>query len=228
MATRTTTSGKIQKTEKQIYTTARSLFFQKGIHNTSIRLIVAEAGTNLGSFTYYYKTKNDLVEKIYRDVCQEIRGLFADDSVEYASLHDYLMMELFQFKTAILNDRYYELYSTAMTCENTINLTHSIYQKYIWKYCQFGRADQNYFVVTSAVLTGMKSELIRLARNDTSKKMLDQCLDFYFYELLAMIYRADYDKLISTRKQLFQEFDGYYADIVKDYTPILTKLSTTE
>lgn len=223
------TSRKSNDTEKLIRNTARTLFFKNGIDETSVRQIAANSNTNLGSFTYYYKSKNELVEKIFEDVNNEIRALFVTPFEREATLHEYMMMQMFQFKAAILNDRYYELFMTSMTGEQTLKSIKDLYSGCNMKFSRHNSTDSAYFIMTSALLIGMKLELIKLARDSATKEItLEKCLDFFVYEFLDFINPTEIDDMDAYRKQLLQEFDTYYIDIVKEFTPILVKIPKKE
>ncbi|GFZ24360.1 hypothetical protein CMETHOX_22830 [Lacrimispora indolis] len=54
-------------TDIHIIESAKKLFYENGFHKTSIRDICSLANIKIGTFTYYYKKKEDLIKSIYAD-----------------------------------------------------------------------------------------------------------------------------------------------------------------
>ena len=57
----------------QILTTAEKLFASKGFDGTSIRDIAEEAGVNIAMISYYFGSKEKLMETIFKDRTNQIR-----------------------------------------------------------------------------------------------------------------------------------------------------------
>lgn len=60
------------QTKETLYNAARKLFYEKGYANTTVKDIVIEAGSKLGTFTYHYESKESLAVKIYQDFIYSI------------------------------------------------------------------------------------------------------------------------------------------------------------
>jgi len=56
--------------KKLILDTALKVFTSRGYHGTSVKDIVDEAGISVGSFYFYFKSKEDLFEILYDEVAQ--------------------------------------------------------------------------------------------------------------------------------------------------------------
>lgn len=68
------------QTRKTIIDTTKSLFYEKGYANTSIKDICELADVKPGTFTYYFSTKDDLVRELYESVftrCYEHVDLYS-------------------------------------------------------------------------------------------------------------------------------------------------------
>ena len=132
---------------------------------------------------------------------------------------------MFQFKAAVLNDRYYELFSLSMSEEATSKSVKELYYDCNIRFSSYSSTDSAYFIMTSALLIGIKSELIRLSRNsDMDEITLDKTLDFFVKELLEFIHPAKVEDLDEYKHKLLSDFDTYYVDIVKGFTPVLVKI----
>ena len=53
------------QTRNMIYQTAKQLFYDKGYEKTKIKEIADTAEVPIGLFTYYFKTKDKIVQYIY-------------------------------------------------------------------------------------------------------------------------------------------------------------------
>lgn len=58
------------ETKQNIVTSAKELFYQNGYRNTSVHMICQAAHAKLGTFTYYFPKKNDLISLLYREYMQ--------------------------------------------------------------------------------------------------------------------------------------------------------------
>jgi AcrR family transcriptional regulator len=57
--------------KQMILDTAAKLFSTKGYHNTAVKNIVNEADVSVGSFYFYYKSKEDLFIELYKHIVKE-------------------------------------------------------------------------------------------------------------------------------------------------------------
>ena len=55
-------TSKAEATKKDIIAAALELFFEKGYENTSIRMITAKVGIEVGSFYYHFASKDEVME----------------------------------------------------------------------------------------------------------------------------------------------------------------------
>ncbi len=71
------------KRKEEIQNSAKQLFIKKGWNKTTIRDIVAEAGTSIGNFYFYFSNKRALLESILDELKNDIRS---DIDLIYSSL----------------------------------------------------------------------------------------------------------------------------------------------
>ncbi|MFZ7119604.1 MAG: TetR/AcrR family transcriptional regulator [Eubacteriaceae bacterium] len=69
------------ETKKNIYMTAKQLFYEYGYRKTTIRLIAKHANVPIGLITYHFKNKDNIVKDIYNDYINNI-FLLLDSSTE--------------------------------------------------------------------------------------------------------------------------------------------------
>lgn len=60
------------QTRNMIYQTAKQLFYDKGYEKTKIKEIADTADVPIGLFTYYFKTKDKIVQHIYSEFFTQI------------------------------------------------------------------------------------------------------------------------------------------------------------
>lgn len=112
MAEKLTTKGK--KTRENIMNTAKKLFYERGYTNTGIQDIAEEAGVKLGTMTYYFKKKTDLVGEIYNTYFMGLYNSISETLGQEATLFTKYCFTLICFFDDILKDSknarfYYEI-----------------------------------------------------------------------------------------------------------------------
>ena len=72
--------------KKEIMDTARALFYQNGYTNTSVNFIIETIGISKGTFYYYFKSKEDLldniVEKFTNEIISKLEPVVNDNSLD--------------------------------------------------------------------------------------------------------------------------------------------------
>ena len=58
--------------KREFLNTAKKLFFTKGYEQTSVDSIIKEIGLSKGSFYYYFKSKEDLLDELTKDLIMHI------------------------------------------------------------------------------------------------------------------------------------------------------------
>ncbi|MDO4288987.1 MAG: TetR/AcrR family transcriptional regulator [Eubacterium sp.] len=84
MPEKLTTKGK--KTRENIMNTAKTLFYHRGYNNTGIQDIAAEADVKLGTMTYYFKKKTDLVGEIFNTYFMRLYDRVGEEIGQEATL----------------------------------------------------------------------------------------------------------------------------------------------
>jgi len=78
-----------QERKKEFLETARKLFFTKGYEQTSVNAIIKEVGLSKGSFYYYFKSKEDLLDELTKElslqILAKIREIVNKDNLDAAS-----------------------------------------------------------------------------------------------------------------------------------------------
>lgn len=72
-------------TQENIINTARKLFYIYGYHDVPISQICRESNVKLGTFTYYFKKKEDLLRYIYTDYMKRCKEFVSSKNLPYRS-----------------------------------------------------------------------------------------------------------------------------------------------
>jgi AcrR family transcriptional regulator len=107
------TSRKGSQTKKNIINTAKVLFYENGYNKTGIQDIADRADVKLGTITYYYKKKDDMITDIYNVFFMALYDYVSSVS-ENLNLYTKYCYSLVLYYEAILNDEhnktlYYEV-----------------------------------------------------------------------------------------------------------------------
>jgi len=65
-------SPEYNETAREIIRAAKKLFLERGYNAVSLREIASEAGVNLGLIPYYFMTKDNLANKVYTELTNEM------------------------------------------------------------------------------------------------------------------------------------------------------------
>lgn len=87
-----------------IVQTSKRLFYERGYSQTTIQEICNECDITLGNFTYYFKTKQDLLRRIYKDFVSSITDFIDNDINEDLSYLEKFVITSFIYYYNILED----------------------------------------------------------------------------------------------------------------------------
>ncbi len=65
--------------EKRIYDSAKSVFLVYGFHGTTLQRIADTAGVNKAAIHYYFRSKENLYQKVVKEIFKEMVNLFYID-----------------------------------------------------------------------------------------------------------------------------------------------------
>ncbi len=223
---------KKNSTAQKIYLSAKKLFFQDGIEKTSVRSLAVDAGVNLGSITYHFKEKKDIAARIYAQVCNEMEAFFPASDNGLLSLHDYFFFQMLHMKTLIISPAFHELFCCSID-QDSINQQYFEWTKqYICQYAYHDTSDKDFMIVTPYMLKGFMRELSNVYHSfsESERPSSRSLIDYYMDYLIQMIFppevRDGYQALDEYRSNLLDEFDYWYVDLVKSYTPVFIHLDT--
>lgn len=111
----------------QIIETAERLFSKKGFDGTSVRDIAEEAGINVAMISYYFGSKEKLMEALFEvkigRVQMRVEALLKDDSITPIQKVNTLIDE--HIERVMLSQQFYRI----MICEQVSNTNPAILQK---------------------------------------------------------------------------------------------------
>ena len=154
-------------TRNAIYRASRTLFYMKGIDDTSCRDIGYAANVNKSLISYHFKSKNAIAELVLRDFVKSmvdaVEERWGTDVSEHA-VRDTLV-ELMMFRLLSTNHSicrfYYEIQSEAFTFEDsTFEIQINVMREYAAD-CGVEISESQLNTVT-AMVQGTERELVRL------------------------------------------------------------------
>lgn len=84
---------------------SKKLFYTKGYSKTTIQEICDNTNITLGNFTYYFKTKQDLLRRVYFDYLKEIENFVVENSDEYPDPFDKYLMVCITYNYNLFADK---------------------------------------------------------------------------------------------------------------------------
>jgi AcrR family transcriptional regulator len=124
------TSKKGTQTKKNIINSARILFYEYGYNKTGIQDIANHADVKLGTITYYYKKKDDMITDIYNVFFLALYD-YVSETFEKLNLYTKYCYALVLYYEIILNDEknktlYYEVLQKNMNPHERLNITKTL------------------------------------------------------------------------------------------------------
>ncbi|HEY5556304.1 TetR/AcrR family transcriptional regulator [Acetobacterium sp.] len=128
------------QTRNHLYQTAKQLFYTKGYEKTKIKDIVETADTPIGLFTYYFKTKDKIVNEIYWEYYKQIDTCLNElkiDGLENSILRHAVLSRIY-FDRILNNENnrrfYYEILKKASNYRIAGDFIRNTYRRYIDEY----------------------------------------------------------------------------------------------
>ncbi|TYC88173.1 TetR/AcrR family transcriptional regulator [Acetobacterium wieringae] len=128
------------QTRNHLYEISKKCFYDHGYENTKIKDIVTAADTPIGLFTYYFKTKDNIVHEIYSDFYQQIDqclGALSIDGLENSILHHATLSYIY-FDLILNNENnrrfYFEILKKASNYRIAGDFIRNTYRGYIQEY----------------------------------------------------------------------------------------------
>ncbi|MBI4856306.1 MAG: TetR/AcrR family transcriptional regulator [Acetobacterium woodii] len=128
------------QTRNHLYQISKKLFYDHGYENTKIKDIVTVADTPIGLFTYYFKTKDNVVHEIYSDYYQQIDNCITGltiDGLENSILRHATLSWIY-FSQILNNENnrrfYYEILKKASNYRIAGDFIRNTYCQYIEDY----------------------------------------------------------------------------------------------
>ena len=85
------------ETKQQIIQCAKELFYENGYKNTSVSQICHASDTKLGTFTYYFPKKNDLLNYLYAEYMQKCNDFIDRSHLDLSSPEHHIYTVMFYY-----------------------------------------------------------------------------------------------------------------------------------
>ena len=174
---------------------SKKLFYTKGYSKTTIQEICDNTNITLGNFTYYFKTKQDLLKRVYFDYLKDIENFVIENSEEYPDLFDKYLMVCMIYNYNIFSDKKISDFNYSIIKNDTIY--NDVFLNLPAEDVRFvcGNTDENLSKKELKLLylsdLGTRKELTQYyAENE---ELFDSPLEFaaYMAEIESRIYKAN-------------------------------------
>jgi len=208
----------LSDTEIEIIRSATKLFLTKGFSKTTHRQIAQESGIGLGTITYHYKIKEDLLRVLMEEL-MDFHLDIIDDSQEKLndSLFSYAMEIAVQIALCETDDRAYDLYYAAYSHPATFDDIkdwaakknyHLLKERLLdWSEEDFRRVENVTGGIELAAFTAPKNRYFTL--NDKISLFLDSMMKIYDIpesdrkQTIQKVVSLDCEKIA---KEMFEKF----------------------
>ncbi len=207
-------------TKHEILKTAIQLFFEKGYSNVSPNIIAKSLDMSTGTLTYYYPTKEHMLNVLVDDLCKFQRKLIDDETKEGISSVMAVCLELMTMASAcegnpIAKDFFISSYQSPVTLkiirENDTERSKEVYKDYCkgWTDEQFEEAE--------ILVSGIEyATLMSLDEHVSLETRISEALDkiLYVYNVPKEVRETKIKKALSydykhIGERIFKEFKEY-------------------
>ena len=199
------TSRKGTQTKSNIITTAKILFYENGYNKTGIQDIADRADVKLGTITYYYKKKDDMITDIYNVFFLALYDYVSSVS-ENLNLYTKYCYALVLYYEAILNDEhnktlYYEVLVKNVNPHGRTNITNTLNRSCL------DFLNKNYIEADLEVIArseyGARKELF-IDLYEKNIKFTSRAMIYFFIRNLFRLMNLDGEMIENTIQQGFE------------------------
>lgn len=203
-------------TKNAILETAKTLFYQNGYENTTVRQIASESQTNLGLIKYYFNSKVEIALQIYlsvRDACAE--WISEVTSLDQRILH--LISSASELMICFNNPAFCQFYHEIY---KEFEVT-SYFQQKIYTVTE-GDLSKEYMTLASASISAIKPTLINQYIHDTDKTIKPEFyIRFYMEQQVHFHHLGNVSELCDTA---MKELDKLYFNVAPGFIPVMQKV----
>ena len=201
------------KSKQRIYESAKRHFLKEGYQNALIRDIVADAGSKLGLFTYYYDNKAavavEIGQELLSNVKKSIKELLKSLSLEneallYEMVHYRCLYRCVSCRPDV--DRFWNE-SVRLTAFEYANF--DVRKEHLWalvdnmeraKFFPEIGMDEEYLSVITSISIGIEKQLYHDMSTGILKLTFDEVADVFF--------EFFYSKIIADKKEVYRCIDA--------------------
>ncbi len=193
-------------TKRNIITAARQLFYENGYNKTGIQDIADFADVKLGTITYYFKKKDDMISDIYNTFFMALYDYVSEASDKDLNLYTKYCYTLVLYYHAILSDShnallYYEVLLKNVGYGSQVAITKTLNRSCL-DFLNKSYADIDLEIINQAEY-GARKELF-INYYEGRLKVDPETLCYYFVKNLFRLMNLDSDMIQNTLRQAFR------------------------
>ncbi len=211
-------TAKGEETKKRIIMSARSLFFEHGYAQTSLRQISEKAGTNIGLMNYYFESKAGIAMLIYTDLRASFDELLAKYEPDLSRDEFFLLSSAIELYLA-LECQPFRVFYTALSAEhikqkNISQIIMSIVERH-----DDAHQDKNLAKLNCMGIMAIKPALIGRSCAEGFDIPHKTIIEYYMKMQLQML-GLDQDRSDAYMRLM----EKYYFHLAPGFTPVMTPL----
>ena len=193
-------------TKQNIINAAKQLFYENGYNKTGIQDIADYANVKLGTITYYFKKKDDMISDIYNTFFMALYDYVSEASEKDLNLYTKYCFTLVLYYNAILSDPhntllYYEVLVKDVDNGGRLSITKTLNRSCL-DFLNKSYTDEDLDVIAMAEFGSPKKNCSSITMNAKLNFERDQ-MCFYFVKTLFRLMDLDGDMIQNTIKQAF-------------------------
>ncbi len=209
-------TNKGNATQNKIVACARALFYEKGYHETSMRMISDVAGTNVGLINYYFKSKARIAMLIYSDIRHRFDQMMFQFENQLSKEDVFLLSSAIEMRIALDSEPYADFYvALSREAEFRANIRETISQ--IVELHADSYADMDIAKLNIVSTLSMKPTLVREAWIKNHSIPKDTVIEYYMRMQLHMLAMPE-----EHCHELIAILNRYQLQLTDGFTPILS------
>ena len=193
-------------TKQNIINAAKQLFYENGYNKTGIQDIADYANVKLGTITYYFKKKDDMISDIYNTFFMALYDYVSEASEKDLNLYTKYCFTLVLYYNAILSDPhntllYYEVLVKNVDNGGRLSITKTLNRSCL-DFLNKSYTDEDLDVIAMAEFGSRKELFINYYEREIEFGKDQMC--FYFVKTLFILMDLDGDMIQNTINQAFE------------------------
>lgn len=183
------------ETKNKIFHAAMNLFTSHGYYKTTMRMIAAEAGVNLGLCTYHFKTKDNIVKTFYRHHVQFMRDYVQNHAAPGNRFYNLLSEIALNYSLLFSSRLLLTLFLEGITADDLSRIYPGelLKEGLAEKIPASGEHDDTWYLMGSVILSASARALLRKWREKALQRTPEELTAFFLHQVCGYFNISDED-----------------------------------